>query len=77
MVSKESFKKAMKERDVWIKENPNPGFKKVIKKVIKETEKVLELEFGLHTLPSLLVPMPEESVKDLKKNINKLRGKRE
>jgi len=73
MVTKESIKKAKQQQDKWIKETPDATLKTRVKKAVVATRDALEMETGLHTLPSLLVPMPEESAIALKRKIHKMR----
>lgn len=73
MVTKESFIKAKKEQDIWRSKHPDASMKKRIVQSAKATKGAFEIEIGLHTLPSLFVPMPEESAKKLKKIIGKKR----
>ena len=73
MVTKKSMMNARREFKKWKRENKKASIKQNIKRIKQAIVKGSEAEIGLHTLPSIFVPMPEESVLELKKKINKLR----
>lgn len=75
MVSKESIRAAKKAQDQWIIQNRSASLKSRIIQSAKSTKQALEAEIGLHTLPSIIAPMPEAEVKKLKLKIDKFKRK--
>lgn len=73
MVTKKSLMEARKDFKKWKHENKKASVKQNIKQMKKAIVKASEVEIGLHTLPSIITPMPEESVLELKKSIDKLK----
>jgi len=71
MVTRASIKKAKEKQDKWIKEHPSASLNQRIGQSARATKEALELEIGLHTLPSVLAPMPEERVKQLKQRLKR------
>ena len=73
MVTKKSLMEARKDFKKWKHENKKASVKQNIKQMKKAIVKASEVKIGLHTLPSIITPMPEESVLELKKSIDKLK----
>ena len=73
MVTKKSLMEAREEFKKWKHENKKASVKQNIKQMKKSIVKASEVEIGLHTLPSIITPIPEESVLELKKSIDKLK----
>lgn len=73
MVTKKSLIEARKDFKKWKHENKKASVKQNIKQMKKSIVKASEVEIGLHTLPSIITPIPEESVLELKKSIDKLK----
>lgn len=71
MVTRASIKKAKEEQDKWIKEHPDASLKQRVKQSAQATKEALELEIGIHTLPSVITPIPEEHVKQLKQRLKR------
>lgn len=57
----------------WKCEHSEATIMQKIKRAYQATIDGSEAEIGLHTLPSIFVPMPEASVLQLKKSIDKLK----
>lgn len=75
MVTKKSLMEARKYFKKWKHENKKASVKQNIKQMKKAIVKASEVELGLHTLPSLITPVPEESVLELKRSIEKLKNR--
>lgn len=75
MVTKKSMKTARKKLKRWKHENPGAPIAEKAKRMGKAYKDGFEMEVGLHTLPSIFAPMPEESVRDLKKRIDAFKNR--
>lgn len=75
MVTKKSLMEARKEFKKWKHENKKASVKQNIKQMKRSIVEASEVEIGLHTLPSIITPMPEESVRDLQRKVKKLKGR--
>lgn len=71
----ESMKMARNSFRAWKRSHPDAPLKKTLKRMTQASVEGFEMEMGIHTLPSIIVPIPEESVRYLQKKIKKLRGK--
>ena len=75
IVTKESMRKARKQFRGWKCDNPGAPKKEKLRRMSQASKAGFEMELGLHTLPSIIFPMPEESARNLKKTIDRLRGR--
>jgi len=75
MVSKKAFEAALKKHQLWNIQNPDASTLRKVKRSLQTSIEGHEVELGWHTLPSVLVPMPEESVLKLKPFIDKHKRK--
>ena len=73
MATNKTMKEARAEFKKWKHENKNASIKQKMKRIQQAIASGSEAEIGLHTLPSIFAPMPEESVLNLKKSIDKLK----
>ena len=73
---KKSMVMARKGFKKWKCEHPEASIIQKIKRASQAIADGSEAEIGLHTLPSIITPMPEESVFELKKSIDKLKKRR-
>lgn len=71
----ESMKIARRCFKKWKVENPDASMHTTLRRMIKTSKKGFQMEFGLHTLLSIIVPMPEESVRRIEDKINKIKVK--
>ena len=77
MVTKKSLMEARKDFKKWKHENKKASVKQNIKQLKKAIVEASEVEIGLHTLPSIITPMPRNLCWNLKKAlINSRRGER-
>lgn len=70
---KKSMVMARKGFKKWKCEHPEASIIQKIKRAFQATLNGSEAKIGFHTLPSIITPMPEESVLKLKKDIEKLK----